>query len=111
MVQALTQFGEGSARCERAASKILPPSRELEEAAVAQRCDPQFGIYVCPKRKWFYHVNVRVVSHCVDALTGPCGAEEEEYLRAHWPDQDAVEWRDLTDDELEGLCGWTLTSS
>ena len=103
----LGEFGLESGRCERAASRILPPAREVDQNATARRCLPLFGRYVSPKHKWFYHVNVLVASHYVDALCGPDGLDEDEYMLTHWPDRSAVDWHDLSDEEVEGLAGWT----
>lgn len=111
VVDALGQYGVESAQCERAASRILPPAREVHPAAVARVCKPAFGIFVCPKRKWFHHVNVFVAKHYVDALSGPDGQEENDYLDCHWRDRAAFIWQDLTDDALEELAGWTLQNS
>lgn len=107
VVRALDEFGVDSARCERAASRILPPAREVDAAAAARRCLPVFGVYVCPRRKWLYHVNVRVSHHYVDALSSANGLEEDDYLDRHWPDRAAFSWEDLADDALEDLAGWT----
>jgi hypothetical protein len=78
---------------------------------MARRCSPLFGRFVCPKRKWFYHVNVLVTQHYVDALTGADGLEQEEYIAQHWADTAAFAWEDLADDVLEDLAGWTSQTS
>ena len=101
--RALTAYGVASARCERAAHKILPVAREQDGAAKGRRCVPCFGLYVCPTRRWYFHVNVHVSGHYVDALTGAPGTNEEAYLQTHWPDSDAIAWEDLTDDRLQEL--------
>lgn len=104
VIAALEEFGVMSARCERAAARILPPARELDPTSVPRRCLPNYGRFVCPKRRWFYHVNVFVEQHYVDALSGPDGLEEEAYLQQHWAERDAIFWEDLSTDELERLC-------
>lgn len=114
VVKALDEYGVESARCERAASLVLPPlppAREVDPTAVARRCLPLFGMFVCPRRRWFHHVNVFVAEHYVDALSGPDGLEREDYLERHWPDREALSWEDFSDVEVEELAGWTLQSS
>ena len=111
VVRALEELGVDSARCERAASRILPTAREVDETAVARRCLPEFGIFVCPKRKWLYHVNVFASEHYVDALSGADGLEETLYLDRHWADRAAFRWEDLADDHLEKLAGWISQNS
>ena len=54
-------------------------------------------------RRWFYHATVRAAWHYVDALTGPMGAEEAEYLGTYWADDAAFQWDDLTDSQLKEL--------
>jgi hypothetical protein len=100
IVKILTDFPVDSALCDRAAARVLPVARESDELAVARRCDPRFGIYVSPQRKWFFHVTVRTVGHYVDALAGPDGLPEAEYLASRWQHSDALVWRDLADEEL-----------
>lgn len=104
VIDALDEFGVKSARCEKAAARILPLARELDPTSVARRCLPNYGRFVCPKRRWFYHVNVFVTRHYVDGLSGPDGLAEQTYLQQHWPDRDAIRWEDLSTDELERLC-------
>lgn len=104
VIAAPEEFGLKSARCEKAAARILPVARELDPASVPRRCLPNYGRFVCPKRRWFYHVNVFVMRHYVDALSGPDGLLEQPYLQQHWADRDAIRWDDLSTDELERLC-------
>lgn len=92
-----------SSRCAVAAKKILPVAKELDPAAIARRCTPRFGIFVDPKRRWFYHATVRAAQHYVDALTGRFGTEEAEYLHTYWADSAALHWDDLTESQLEDL--------
>ncbi len=100
VVKILTDYPADSGLCDRAAARVLPIARESDTMAAARRCDPMYGIYVAPKRKWFFHVTVRTVGHCVDALAGPDGLPEDEYLASCWQHPDALVWRDLADSEL-----------
>ena len=100
---ALGQYDIDSALCARAANKILPVAREHDPEAVGHRCLPNFGRFVCAKRKWYFHVNVYVANHYVDALSGPDGLEKLEYLASHWPDSEAIHWDILSDTDLERL--------
>lgn len=100
VAEVLTNFPVDSGLCDRAAAGVLPVARESDELAVARRCDPMHGIYVSPRRKWFFHVTVRTVEHYVDALSGPDGLPEVEYLLSRWEHPDGLAWRDLADEEL-----------
>lgn len=101
VVSILTKYPLDSGLCDRAAARILPVARQSDELAVARRCDPMYGIYVAPERKWFFHVTVRTLGHYVDALAGPDGAPETEYLTSCWQFPDALVWRDLADSEVD----------
>lgn len=100
IVKVLADYPIDSGLCDRAAARVLPIARETDELAVARRCDPLCGIYVSPKRKWFFHVTVRTVGHCVDALAGPDGLPEAEYLASCWQHPEALVWRDVFEGEL-----------
>lgn len=43
VIAALEEFGVMSARCERAAARILPPARELDPTSVPRRCLPNMA--------------------------------------------------------------------
>ena len=103
--QLLKRYGVDSSRCERAAHHILPVAAEVDSDAVARRCDPAYGVYVCPTRKWVHHVNVHVSAHYVDALTDVDGMEAREYIETHWPDEEGLVWQDLTAEALKELAG------
>lgn len=106
-MEALEEYGAESGQCEKAASRVLPHARDIDGSSTARWCQPVFGIYVCPKRRWFHHVSVLVDDYYVDALAGPDGLETEVYMETHWADREAFFWADLADDKLEGLAGWT----
>jgi len=102
--RALTNHGLDTGHCALAAAHILPVARERDRNAVARRCDPCFGRYVNPTRRWFHHVAVTLEEHYVDALTDPPGLEAAVYMSKHWADAKAFSWKDLADKSLAELC-------
>lgn len=100
---ALAEHDVDSGECALAAAKILPVALERDRSAVARRCDPNYGRFVSPQRKWYHHVSVRVEGHHVDALTGAPGLECDDYFSTYWSDTSAFSWKDLTTQELEEL--------
>jgi hypothetical protein len=107
VAQILERYPVTSNRCATAACGILPTAQDLEAAAHMLVVRPGgFAIYVQPKDlpvRWFHHVTVAVVEHCVDALTGADGHPRDTYLTEYFDHPDAHDVQPVEGDEWKVL--------
>lgn len=87
--EAFRRYPAESGKCAALARVVHAVARSRDwEATGLQIRARGAAPYICPKhpkvRVWFSHTLVRTREHHVDALTGPEGCQQGEYLSSYW---------------------------